>query len=222
MTNISINYSSSEHGNCTLANCVKNSNINIGNIAETTQPQALAKMYVDFTATINSSDYSGHQYILVDSVDENNPVMNDPVMIVEGDLTSLISSIPKNNIFYGTIDNVTLGDGLTFIREGTGKQLEEPRLKLSGLDITSEFDASKTVAENQQGEVHKIIDGLMRDNATPLLEVLQAKGIDINIPLKDMAIASQFDTPSEVLADAPVIDVAGISDYFNWALLIVA
>lgn len=217
MTNISIKYSGSDHENCTLANCVKNSSVNIGNITETTQPQVLAKMYVDFTATFNDSDYSGLQYILVDSVTENNAVM-----IVEGDLALSLPSMLQNNIYYGKIDNVTLGDGLTSIRKGMGKQLDEPRLKLSGLDITSEFDSSKTTAENQQGEVHKVIYGLMRGDADPLLERLQTKGIDINTPLKDMAIASLFDSPSEVQADAPIIGTIGITDEFDSAMLIAA
>ncbi|CNK97016.1 hemophore HasA [Yersinia mollaretii] len=219
MTNIKIEYSGSDHGNCTLANCVKNSNINIGNITEVTQPQVLAKMYVDFTATINSSDYSGHQYILVDSATENDAVtVNDAVTIVEGDLKSSILSYRHNKTFSGKIDSVTLGDGLVPISEGIGKQVEEPRLKISGLDITSEFDSNKTMAENQQGEVHKVIDGLMRGDADPLLEILQAKGIDINTSLKEMAIASQFDTTSEILTNAPVIDTVGVANDYDLAI----
>ncbi|CNL42805.1 heme acquisition protein HasA [Yersinia mollaretii] len=223
MTNISIKYSGSDHGNCTLANCVKNSNINIGNITEATQPQVLAKMYVDFTATVNSGDYSGYQYILVDSATENDAVtVNDAVTIVEGDLKSSILSYRHNKTFSGKIDSVTLGDGLMPIPGEFIKQVEVARLKLSGLDITSEFDSNKTTAENQQGEVHKVIDGLMQGNTNPLLEILQAKGIDINTPLKEMAIASQFDTTSEVLTDAPVIDAIGIADDFDSAMLMAA
>ncbi|CNF25617.1 heme acquisition protein HasA [Yersinia mollaretii] len=223
MTNISIKYSGSDHENCTLANCVKNSSVNIGNITETTQPQVLAKMYVDFTVTVNSSDYSGYQYILVDSATENDAVtVNDAVTIVEGDLKSSILSYRHNKTFSGKIDSVTLGDGLMPIPGEFVKQVEVARLKLSGLDITSDFDSNKTTAENQQGEVHKVIDGLMQGNADPLLAILQAKGIDINTPLKDMAIASQFDTTSEVLTDAPIIDVIGITDGFDSAMLMAA
>ncbi|QKJ02343.1 heme acquisition protein HasA [Yersinia mollaretii] len=223
MTNISIKYSSSDHENCTLANCVKNSSVNIGNITETTQPQVLAKMYVDFTATVNSGDYSGYQYILVDSATENDAVtVNDAVTIVEGDLKSSILSYRHNKTFSGKIDSVTLGDGLMPIPGEFIKQVEVARLKLSGLDITSEFDSNKTTAENQQGEVHKVIDGLMRGDADPLLEILKSKGIKINTPLKEMAIASPFDTTSEVLTDAPVIDAIGITDDFDSAMLMAA
>ncbi|WP_145558528.1 heme acquisition protein HasA [Yersinia mollaretii] len=123
-------------------------------------------------------------------------------------------------IYYGKIENLELGDHYDF--DIVSHQLDERQLKISGLDITSEYDATKTVEENQQGEVHKVIYGLMCSNTTPLLEVLQTKGVDINTPLKDLAIASQFDTSSEVLADAPVIDAIGIADGFAPAMLIAA
>ncbi|MDN0111997.1 heme acquisition protein HasA [Yersinia mollaretii] len=123
-------------------------------------------------------------------------------------------------IYYGKIKNLELGDHYDF--DIVSHQLDERQLKISGLDITSEYDATKTVEENQQGEIHKIIYGLMCGNATPLLEILQAKGIDINTPLKDMAIASLFDSPSEVQADAPIIGTIGITDDFDSAMLIAA
>ncbi|CNK96974.1 hemophore HasA [Yersinia mollaretii] len=123
-------------------------------------------------------------------------------------------------IYYGKIENLELGDHYDF--DVMSQQLDERQLKISGLDITGEYDATKTVEENQQGEVHKVIYGLMCGNATPLLEVLQAKGIDINTPLKDMAIASLFGSPSEVQADAPIIGTIGITDDFDSAILIAA
>ncbi|EKN6339565.1 heme acquisition protein HasA, partial [Yersinia enterocolitica] len=46
----------------------------------------------------------------------------------------------------------------------------------------------------------------------PLLEILQAKGIDINTPLKDMAIASQLENAAEIMSDSPIIDVIGTYD----------
>ncbi|EKN3445592.1 heme acquisition hemophore HasA, partial [Yersinia enterocolitica] len=82
-------------------------------------------------------------------------------------------------------------------------------------NITSEFDAAKTIAENQQGEVHKVIDGLVQGNPDPLLEILQAKGIDINIPLNDMAIASQLETTSEITVNTltvDAVDTVGVAD----------
>lgn len=123
-------------------------------------------------------------------------------------------------IYYGKIEDLELGEHYDF--DVINQQLDERQLKLSGLDITAEYDATKTIAENQQGEVHKVIYGLMCGNATPLLEILQTKGIDINTPLKDMVIASQFDTPSEVLINTPIIDAVGIADDFDSAMLIAA
>ncbi|HDL7991977.1 TPA: preprotein translocase subunit SecG, partial [Yersinia enterocolitica] len=44
------------------------------------------------------------------------------------------------------------------------------------------------------------------------LEKLKAQGIDVDTPLKNMAIASQFEAASEVINDAPVIDTLGAAD----------
>ncbi|CQH42472.1 hemophore HasA [Yersinia mollaretii] len=103
------------------------------------------------------------------------------------------------------------------------QQLDERQLKLSGLDIIGEYDATKTMVENEQGEAHKVVYGLMCGNATPLLDVLQAKGIDINTPLKDMTIARQYDTTSEVLADTPVIiNTVGMADGTDVTIVLLA
>ncbi|EEQ09693.1 hypothetical protein ymoll0001_38620 [Yersinia mollaretii ATCC 43969] len=137
----------------------------------------------------------------------------EAAMIVQGNIRSAV-------VYYGKIENLELGDHYDF--DIVSQQLDERQLKLSGLDITSEYDATKTMAENEQGETHKIIYGLMCGNATPLLEILQTKGIDINTPLKDLAIASLFDSPSEVQADAPIIGTIGMTDDFDSAMLIAA
>ncbi|WP_145520849.1 heme acquisition protein HasA [Yersinia mollaretii] len=140
----------------------------------------------------------------------------EAAMIVQGSTHFVFNPC----VFYGKIENLELGDHYDF--DVVSQQLDERQLKISGLDITSEYDVTKTVEENQQGETHKVIYGLMCGNATPLLEILQAKGIDISTPLKDMAIASQFDTPSEVLINTPMIDAVGIADDFDSAMLIAA
>ncbi|AYD42408.1 hemophore HasA [Yersinia kristensenii] len=130
-------------------------------------------------------------------------------MIVDGDLK--YSFMPQYT-FYGKMEGLELGETLANNQNGIGKQLNDLQLKLCDVDITGEFDPAKTMAENHQGEMHKATYGLMRGNAEPLLEILAAKGIDVNTPLKDMAIASQFDTTSEMMADAPIIDTIGSYD----------
>lgn len=131
------------------------------------------------------------------------------MIIFRGEL--MYSKAPQN-IFYGKLDSLMLGEGLIPNPDGIGQQLKKLQLKLNGLNITSEFDAAKTIAENQQGEVHKIIDGLVQGNPDPLLEILQAKGIDINMPLNDMAIASQLETTSEITVNTLTVDAVGVAD----------
>ncbi|HHH2222537.1 heme acquisition protein HasA [Yersinia enterocolitica] len=41
-----------------------------------------------------------------------------------------------------------------------------------------------------------------------MLEILKSQGIDVDSPLKDIAIASQF----EVVVDIPIIDTVGAAD----------
>ena len=169
--------------------------------AETKQAQELAKMCGCYT-----NDTVDYEFI---GVDTGRSDENYPEMIFSGEL--MYSNTPQH-IFYGKLDSLALGEGLIPHPDGIGQQLNELQLKLSGLSITSEFDASKTIAENQQGEVHKIIDSLVQGNPDPLLEILQAKGIDINIPLKDMAIASQFETISEITVNTLIVDTVGVAE----------
>ncbi|HDM8363475.1 TPA: heme acquisition hemophore HasA [Yersinia enterocolitica] len=132
----------------------------------------------------------------------------DTGMIVEGDLKYTFAQ----ETFYGKMESLELGEDLNNNSNGIGKNLDDVQLKLCNLDITGDFDANKTMAENHQGEMHKATYGLMRGNAEPLLEILQAKGIDINTPLKDMAIASQLENAAEIMSDSPIIDVIGTYD----------
>ncbi|CNH16509.1 heme acquisition protein HasA [Yersinia kristensenii] len=157
----------------------------------------------DFGQFAGGGYFDGTQYSVTSSHGTGT------AMIVEGDLK--YSFMPQHT-FYGKMEGLELGESLADNQNGIGKQLEQVQLKLCNLDITGDYDASKTMAENHQGEMHKATYGLMRGNAEPLLEILAAKGIDINTSLKDMAIASQFDTSSEMMADAPMIDTVGAYD----------
>ncbi|CNL42778.1 hemophore HasA [Yersinia enterocolitica] len=180
---------------------IKNSNEKISNNTETTEAQTLAKK-----CDGSSDDAVGYDFI---GIDTDASCKSNTDIIVEGRL--FYSHTPQYT-FYGKIESLMLGKDLNPNPDGVGKQLDESQLKLSGLGISSEFDAGKTITENHQGEVHKVIDGLIRGNADPLLEILQARGVDINTPLKDLAIASQFNATNEVMDDISVVDTVGTSD----------
>ncbi|MFL4558136.1 heme acquisition protein HasA [Yersinia kristensenii] len=97
-------------------------------------------------------------------------------------------------------------------------QLQQVQLEFSGLDIAdditnSTYTLSYVLSEDNsyQGSTHLGIYNLLRNNAEPILLKLQAQGIDVNTPLKDIAIASQFDAASDVVTDTFVIETVGIS-----------
>ncbi|HEN3652009.1 TPA: heme acquisition hemophore HasA, partial [Yersinia enterocolitica] len=158
--------------------------------------KGFAKQYGDFAG---GQGFNGTQYAVPSSH------QTDAAMIVTGDLH--YSFMPQHT-FYGKMESLELGETLNNNPNGIGKYLNEVQLKLCNLDITGDYDPAKTMAENHQGEMHKATYGLMRGNAEPLLEILQAKGIDVNIPLKDMAIASQFE--EAMVSDMPMIDTVGV------------
>ncbi|WP_145585578.1 heme acquisition protein HasA [Yersinia kristensenii] len=157
----------------------------------------------DFGQFAGGEFFDGTQYSVSSSHGTGTAI------IVEGELK--YSFMPQHT-FYGKMEGLELGESLADNQNGIGKQLNDVQLKLCNIDITGDYDVNKTMAENHQGEMHKATYGLMRGNAEPLLEILAAKGIDINTSLKDMAIASQFDTSSEMMADAPMIDTVGAYD----------
>lgn len=157
----------------------------------------------DFGQFAGGGFFDGTQYSVSSSHGTGTAI------IVEGELK--YSFMPQHT-FYGKMEGLELGESLADNPNGIDKQLNDVQLKLCNIDITGDYDVNKTMAENHQGEMHKVTYGLMRGNAEPLLEILQAKGIDINTPLKDMEIASQFDTSSEMMADAPMIDTVGAYD----------
>ncbi|ELZ3992505.1 hemophore [Yersinia enterocolitica] len=109
------------------------------------------------------------------------------------------------------------GESLIPNSENTGKQLQHLQLKLDGLNIENDFYPSLCSisqafdagpANPYQGAIDHGTYNLLRGNATPMLEILKSQGIDVDSPLKDIAIASQF----EVVVDIPIIDTVGAAD----------
>ncbi|WP_174850070.1 heme acquisition protein HasA [Yersinia artesiana] len=191
---VTIKYQS-QFSNDTLTSYTKQWATAHGDIKDT-QAEGYSK---DFGQFAGGSIFNGTQY----SVGSSHSGVST-AMIVEGNLE--YTFMPQHT-FYGKIDSLELGENLSDNANGIGKKLDKLQLKMSDLDITGEFDPSKTMVENHQGDMHKATYGLMRGNADPLLEVLTAKGIDVNTPLKDMAIASQFE---DMVSDAPMIDTVGV------------
>ncbi|WP_145535686.1 heme acquisition protein HasA [Yersinia thracica] len=194
---VSIQYNS-QFANDTLSSFTQQWATKHGDIKDT----GAAGYSKDFGQFAGGGYFDGTQYSVSSSHGTGT------AMIVEGELKYAFAQ----HTFYGKMESLELGEGLNDNQNGIGKQLEQVQLKLCNLDITGDYDVNKTMVENHQGEMHKGTYGLMRGNAEPLLEILQAKGIDINTPLKDMAIASQLDTTSEMMADAPIIDTIGSYD----------
>ncbi|CNL42744.1 heme acquisition protein HasA [Yersinia mollaretii] len=129
-------------------------------------------------------------------------------MIVEGTLTYAFAA----HAFHGQINSMQFGKDLVDNPNGVGKILDEVQVTFNGLDISGEFDTAKSVAENRDTDMQKSVHGLMKGNADPMLDILKAKGIDVDTKFKDLDIASQLDTTSDVMADAPVVDTVGASD----------
>lgn len=146
--------------------------------------------------------FDGTQYSIGSSHD------TEMGMIVEGTLNYAFAA----HAFHGQINSMQFGKDLAANPNGVGQILEEVQVTFNGLDISGEFDASKSVAENRDTDMQKSVHGLMKGNADPMLDILKAKGIDVDTKFKDMDIASQLDTGSDVMADAPVVDTTGSSD----------
>ncbi len=189
---VTIKYQS-QFSNDTLTSYTKQWATDHGDIKDT-QAEGYSK---DFGQFAGGSMFNGTQYSIGSSHSGASTAM-----IIEGDLIYTFAQ----HTLHGKVDSLELGKNLSINANGIGKQLDQLQLKMSDLDITGEFDPSKTMVENHQGDMHKSIYGLMRGNADPLLEVLTAKGIDVNTPLKDMAIASQFEA---MVSDMPMIDTVG-------------
>ncbi|WP_174850071.1 heme acquisition protein HasA [Yersinia artesiana] len=102
-------------------------------------------------------------------------------------------------------------------------KLQQVQLEFSGLDISDDIDVSMfevifaiAVDNSYPSDMNRGVYGLLRGNNAHILEILQSQGVDVNTPLKDLAIASQFD----VITNIPVIDTVGTTD--ESGLLLVA
>ncbi len=94
-------------------------------------------------------------------------------------------------------------------------QLQQVQLEFSGLAISDDIDISifEVIFSMLINDVYPSnnvlgVYGLLRGNNAPILEILKSQGVDVNTPLKDLAIASQF----EITTDTPIIEIVGTTD----------
>ncbi|HEN3567253.1 TPA: hemophore [Yersinia enterocolitica] len=115
------------------------------------------------------------------------------------------------------IQTLEFGESLIPNTENTGKQIQQLQLKLDGLNIEDDFYPSLcSISQALNAEPGKPYQGgidhgtynLLRGKAAPMLEILKIQGVDVDSPLRDIAIASQF----EVVVDIPIIDTVGTAD----------
>ncbi len=139
----------------------------------------------------------------------NGPFYRDTYIIERG---NYIQSLAFGNSFIPNTDN-TSNTGNT----PTPKQLDQVQLSVEGLNIDGDFYYSvcslsramhAAPGKPYQGGEGEGIYNLLRGNAIPMLELLQAQGIDVDTPLKDMALASQFGA----ITDSPIIDTVGVTE----------
>ena len=115
------------------------------------------------------------------------------------------------------IQILEFGESLIPNAENTGKQIQQLQLKLDGLNIEDDFYLSLcSISQALNAEPDKPYQGgidhgtynLLRGKAAPMLEILKTQGIDVDSPLKDIVIASQF----EMVVNIPIIDAVGAAD----------
>lgn len=94
-------------------------------------------------------------------------------------------------------------------------QLKQTQLKLSGVNISDDIDTSifeivfAMLTDNiNRNDIDLGVYNLLRGNIDPMMKTLEAQGIDVNTPLKDIVIARQFDFSSEMA----VIDTVGVTE----------
>ncbi|CRY37747.1 heme acquisition protein HasA [Yersinia enterocolitica] len=123
--------------------------------------------------------------------------------------------------------SLEFGEALVPIaNDGTSKHphqllLQQVQLDISGLDIRADVESSMPTLDYAlwqdiyyQGGQNLGIYNLLKGNANPLLDILKAQGIDVNTPVKNMTIASQFEVPTDEL----LIETVGITDGGNTLL----
>jgi heme acquisition protein HasA len=116
----------------------------------------------------------------------------------------------------GNIEGLEFGESVIPNSDPTATQhLQDIHLKFSGLDINGDYLSSMValfyalLGDDSPDSVKLGTYNLLRSNPGPMLEILKDHGIDMDIPLKEMAIASQFD---DVIIDVPIIDTVGTSE----------
>lgn len=172
---------------------------------------------VDYT--INASGYpipptDSIKYVAA-STHHNQAESNAAIVI------ALKKAVEDDEATADTRVSLEFGEALVPIaNDGTSKQphqllLQQVQLDISGLDICADVESSMPTLDYAlwrdiyyQGGQNLGIYNLLKGNATPLLDILKAQGIDINTPFKDMTIASQFEIP----ADALLIETVGTTD----------
>lgn len=106
------------------------------------------------------------------------------------------------------LDNSPGGDKIYF-------QLQNTQLSFNGLDNTDDIEYSFYMFFHSQIHPHCPsgkslgVYSLLRGDAEPILAKLKAQGVDVDTPLKDMAIANQFYVAP---VDSPVIDTVGVTE----------
>ncbi|HHA0037190.1 TPA: heme acquisition protein HasA [Yersinia enterocolitica] len=139
---------------------------------------------------------------------------NNATMIIGG---SRLEQEGEALIMKKNIQILEFGESLIPNADNTGKQIQQLQLKLDGLNIEDDFYPSLcSISQALDAEPGKPYQGgidhgtynLLRGKAAPMLEILKIQGIDVDSPLKDIAIASQF----EVVIDISIIDTVGTAD----------
>ncbi|MDN0119501.1 heme acquisition protein HasA [Yersinia frederiksenii] len=106
------------------------------------------------------------------------------------------------------LDNSPDGDNIYF-------QLQNTQLSFKGLDNTDDIEYSFYMFFHSQSHPHCPsgkslgVYSLLRGDAEPILAKLKEQGVDVDIPLKDMAIANQF---YAMPVNSPVIDTVGVTE----------
>ncbi|CFB71342.1 heme acquisition protein HasA [Yersinia enterocolitica] len=181
------------------------------NIKDETIYSYTHKWIADFNIPTEEGSNFGGFHGLKDSITRQfeqfsvtNTSGNKATIIMSGEINFNLC----HRAIYGKVESLELGkEGLIqnvnshIIIE---KHLVEPQLIFNDLNIIGEYDDFKITAENRKNDIHQIGFNLKKDNADILLEILKSQGVDVNLPLKDMVSASQF--------NIPVIDALGTND----------
>ncbi|CNF14836.1 heme acquisition protein HasA [Yersinia nurmii] len=154
-----------------------------------------------------SDGFNGHQFSIGSSHN------TETSLIAKGNLH--YTFYPQHTL-HGNIDEMQFGEGLE-PSIGGGRHIVKTEVTFSGLDITGQYDPALTEEQNHQGDMHKTVYGLMKGDPDPMLEVLKARGVDVDSAVNTLSIASQYNS-GDVMADAPFIEAIGVAE-FNEMLL---